>query len=90
MATKRFGKALTERSIKRESLLGTAEIDSNKTNLPSLSRAMKRNAQAKLASIAAPTLIADDKKIDRKKKKVSYADRLRSGRISTVLSETLG
>lgn len=44
----------------------------------------------KFSTINAPTLLADEKAIGRKKKKKVAAERRQQGRQSTILSETLG
>ena len=88
---KKFGTALTEYDLERERYEVTNVQDPSKSivGLPE-QKLSEAKREAGYASIRKPTLLADEQKISRKKKKVAGAAKQRAGRLSTILDETLG
>lgn len=91
-ARRSFGTPLTDFGIKKRKL--ETNLSKLERSKPGPQRGLKKERRSFKEideiigqQVSTPTLLADPKKIDRKKKR----DRLRGGRLSTLLSnETLG
>jgi len=84
---KKVGTLLTEYDVSREK----AESQLEKLQSKGLPKEPDTGQQIEqLSAIKRPTLLADEEAIMKKKRKRLSADRLRSGRLSTILDDTLG
>jgi len=84
---KKIGTLLTEYDVSREK--AETQLERLKPKIqPKESDAEKHIEQ--LSVIKKQTLLADEEAIMKKKRKETSATRLRSGRLSTILDDTLG
>ena len=85
-AKRSYGTPLTDYEIKKKKL----SQDLQKTTRTQGKRTFAETDKIVAQQVFAPTLLADEQAIARGKKKKITSDRLRSGRLSTILGETLG
>jgi len=84
---KKFGTLLTEYDVSREK----AEAQLEKLQSKGLPKEPDTGQQIEqISAVKRPTLLADEEAIARKKRKRLSAGRLRGGRLSTILGDTLG
>jgi len=88
-ARRERGTPLTEYGVKRKALSKKLALDTTMSG--ESPRYTYEEIDKKVSQqITAPTLLADEEAIAKKKRKTASSGRLRGGRMSTILSETLG